>query len=344
MSHIKIKHLRKILCYIFMLAIISGCAKPVTKKHERCTIFGACISIIFDAKSATHGEKLISTIKGDLVYLVSILESADSKPMLRLNGLLRSGEWSSVNPSVFSLLKKSKVYYQSSQGYFNPARSGLLMKLWDVEDKTLSAPPGKQVYEAIAKNSATMDDIELVGIRARSINTSIGLDFGTLLHGYTVDMVFDYLKSAGAKNIRVGLGNTVRITTKENELHIEHIRPLYYDEHNKIGATTVAMKDGEALCVSKLKGDNDHLGGSRYTTIFNPMTGKPARETGAVMVVHQSAMAANAACQALFIAGPGQWRTVAKSMGTIASLYIPVAGKLQMSMPMLQRIETEKQQ
>lgn len=326
-----------------MLFALSSCTNPVTKKHERCTIFGTCINIVFDAESASHSEKLISTIEGDLVYLSSVMDSTSAKPMLRLNGLLRSGEWSSVNPSIFSLLKESKKYYKLSKGYYNPARSGLLMKLWDVEDKTLADPPSRQVYEAIAKNSATMDDIELMGIRARSINPNINLNFGTLLHGYTVDMIFDYLKSEGSKNIRVRMGNTVRISTKKNKLYTENIRPLYDNKSNKIGAITVAMKNGEALCVSRLKGDNFHLGGPRYSTIFNPITGKPAKSTGAVMVIHETAMAANAACQALFIAGPGQWRAIAKSMATIASLYIPAAGKLEMTMPMLQRIEIDKQ-
>lgn len=216
------------------------------------------------------------------------------------------------------------------------------MKLWDIEDKALSDPPTRKIYEAIAKNSATMNDIELMGIRARSTNPSIGLDFGTLLHGYTVDMVFDYLKSEGAKNIRVSLGNTVRISTKNEMTHIENIRPLR-NKHNKIGAITVAMKNGEALCTSRLEGDDFRLGGPRYTTIFNPVTGKPAESTSAVVVIHETAMAANAACQALFIAGPDRWQAVAKSMSTIASLYIPATGKLEMSMPMLQRVETDKQ-
>jgi len=321
------------------LLAISGCSNPVTIKHERCTIFGACINIEFAAKSAAQGERLITTINGDLVYLASVLGPESAKPMLRLNGLLRSGEWSTVNPSVFSLLKKSKVYFKTSKGYFNPARSGLLMKLWDVEDKTLSSPPDKETYGEIANNAATMNDIELLGIRTRSVNTHIGLDFGTLLHGYTVDMVFDYLVSEGVHNIRVKLGNTVRISTKNSALHSIDIRSL----HGQVGATTVALKNGEALCVSRLKGDGFHLGGPKYTTIFNPTTGKPATASGAVIVIQDNAMAANAACQALFIAGPEQWRTIAKSMNTIASLYVPAAGKLQMSMPMLQRIETNKQ-
>jgi len=328
---------KKYFFLVFILLTASSCSKPVVTKHERCNIFGACISIEFE--SETSGAELVATIEDDLVYLVSILDPGDSKPMLRLNSLLRSGEWASANPSVFTLLTKSKEYYQSSQGYFNPARSGLLMKLWDIEAESLVPPPSKKAYKSVSQTAATMDDIELQGIRVRSTNTNIALEFGTLLHGYTVDMVFDYLKSTGAKNIRVALGNTIRVSTKENTPHIENIKSL----SGKTGATTVAIKDGEALCVSRLHGDDETLGGPRYTTIFNPKTGRPATDTGAVIVVHQNAMIANAACQALFNAGPAGWQKIDKSMQTIASLYLAATGKVQMTLPMLQRIELNSQ-
>lgn len=262
--------------------------------------------------------------------------------MLRLNGLLRSGEWATVNPSIFSLLKQSKKYFKTSNGFYDPAKSGLLINLWDMEDKTLSSPPEKNAYQAISNNAATMNDVELKGVRARSANTEINLDFGTLLHGYTVDMVFDYLVSEGAKDIVIRHGNTVRISTKKDVPHIEKIDPLY-SKQKKMGAVTVAMKNGEALCVSRLKGDNFRLGGRRYSTIFNPKTGKPADQTGSVIVVHQNAMDASATCQSLFIAGPDQWREIDKSMSAIASLYVATTGKLEMTMPMLQRVETDKQ-
>ncbi len=310
-------------------------------KFERCNIFDACINIEFESK--TSGAEIVATIENDLDYLVSILNPVDSRPMLRLNSLLRSGEWASVNPSVFTLVTKSKEYYKSSLGYFNPARNGLLMRLWNItansETGAPALPPSKKAYESVARSAATMDDIELQGIRVRSTNTNIALDFGTLLHGYTVDMVFDYLKTTGAKNIRVALGNTIRVSTKENTPHIENVKSL----SGKTGATAVAMKDGEALCVSRLDGDNETLGGPRYTTVFNPKTGKPTADTGAVIVIHQNAMIANAACQALFNAGPTGWQKVDKSMQTIASLYLSTTGKLQMKMPMLQRIELNSQ-
>ncbi len=328
---------KKYLFLVFILLTASSCTKPVVTKHEHCNIFGACISIEFE--SETNGAEIVTAIEDDIVYLVSILDPGSSKPMLRLNSLLRSGEWASVNPSVFTLVTKSKEYYQSSQGYFNPARSGLLMKLWDIEAEPLAPPPSKKAYESVVRTAATMDDIELQGIRVRSTNTNIALDFGTLLHGYTVDMVFDYLKSTGAKNIRVALGNTIRVSTKENTPRIENIKSL----SDKIGGTTVAIKDGEALCVSRLHGDSETLDDPRYTTIFNPKTGKQATETGAVIVVHQNAMIANAACQALFNAGPASWQKIDKSMQTIASLYLPATGKVQMTLSMLQKIELNSQ-
>ncbi|MFV1992959.1 MAG: FAD:protein FMN transferase [Acidiferrobacterales bacterium] len=332
---------KKYFFLIFVLLTASSCSKPVVTKFERCNIFGACINVEFESK--TSGTGITATIENDLDYLVSILNPVNSKPMLRLNSLLRSGEWASVNPSVFTLVTKSKEYYKSSLGYFDPARNGLLIKLWKIaanaEPGMPSLSPSKKAYESVAQTAATMDDIELQGIRVRSTNTNIALDFGTLLHGYTVDMVFDYLKSTGAKNIRVVLGNTIRISTKENTPRIESISPL----HGKTGATTVTMKNGEALCVSRLHDNDAALGGPRYTTIFNPKTGKPAPDTGAVIVIHQNAMIANAACQALFNAGPTGWQKVDKSMQTIASLYLSTTGKLQMKMPMLQRIELNSQ-
>ena len=326
--------------YFFLVLILltaSSCTRPVVTEYERCNIFGACINIAFESED--NGAEIVATIEDDLVYLVSVLDPGESKPMLRLNSLLRSGEWASVNPSLFSLLTKSKEYYKSSLGYFNPARSGLLMKLWDIEAESLAPPPSKKAYESVSRTAATMDDIELQGIRVRSTNTNIALDFGTLLRGYVVDMVFDYLKATGAKNIRLTLSNTVRVSTKNNQPHIESIKKL----SDRIGATTVAIKNGEALCVSRLHGDKNTLGGPRYTTIFNPKTGKPATDTGAVIVIHQNAMIANAACQALFNAGPTDWQKIDKSMQTIASLYLPAAGKIQMTMPMLQRIEFNNQ-
>jgi thiamine biosynthesis lipoprotein len=82
------------------------------------------------------------------------------------------------------------------------------------------------------------------------------------------------------------------------------------------------------------------VGGKRVHHLLDPNTGHPADHTIAVTVIASDATLADAASTALFIAGPNQWRDVARSLGIDLVLRVDASGQVQVTAKLQARLQT----
>jgi thiamine biosynthesis lipoprotein len=82
--------------------------------------------------------------------------------------------------------------------------------------------------------------------------------------------------------------------------------------------------------------------GRTYHDIIDPRTGYPATGTASVTVLHPSATIADAAATALFIAGPKDWRRVAKKMGIHYVMLTDSEGRVHMNPAMQARVKLHR--
>jgi thiamine biosynthesis lipoprotein len=219
---------------------------------------------------------------------------------------------------------------------FNPA-IGSLIALWGFhrDDPSGSRPPSADQIERLVAANPRMSDLILDGIRLYSTNPAVQLDFGAFGKGYGVDLAIRHLRDLGVKNAIVNAGGDLRAIGSRAG------RPWRVAIRRPSGGgvfATIDVQGDESVFTSGDYERNFVFEGRTYHHIIDPKTGRPARDTRAVTVVHTDAITADAAATALFIAGPEDWEEVAKAMGIRYVLLLDSAGLLHMNPAMAQRI------
>jgi len=169
----------------------------------------------------------------------------------------------------------------------------------------------------------------------RSMNDAIVLNLGAFAKGYSVDKAIEYLQSEGVNHAIVNAGGDLRAIGKKGEspwvIGIRHPR-----EEGVIAS--IEIQQDESLFTS---GDYERFydyQGKRYHHILNPQTGFPADQVTSVTILHHNAATADAAATALFVAGPAQWRAIAKEMGVTHVMLIDHAGNVHLTEKMKTRL------
>ena len=102
---------------------------------------------------------------------------------------------------------------------------------------------------------------------------------------------------------------------------------------------TIRVQGDESVFTSGAYERNFVFKGKTYHHIIDPRTGYPATGVRAVTVVHRNAMTADAAANAIFIAGPDHWQEIARSMEVKYVLMVDSKGVLHMNPEMQDRID-----
>ena len=263
--------------------LLLACSQPPDYVYRRCGVFDDCLSIVAQHPNQALMERASATLSQDLVQLDRI--TAPSSPgMGRTQALLRSQEWFSANPSLLPLLALAKAGYQASAGHYNPAAIGY----WRRRSRLSADDPGRHGAPA------TMDDIEIQGLRLRGRHPDIDLDFGPLRAAHGIDMAHDYLHSLGVDRGLIRLGNTARALGNRPDAGrwpVELSVP-------KQGRWRLSLAPGTAVSACWQQTD--------AATILDPRSGQAPQAAQAVIVLHRGAVAASTACSALFVASSEQ--------------------------------------
>ncbi len=337
MLTINIKNIALILACGFLLP---SCKSKPTEYHDNVLAFGTIIEISLINVPPEQTQLVMKTIREDLKYFHFAFHPFKAGPTGRINLLLEAtGEFTS-NPSLIPLMKKSKLYYQQSQGLFNPA-IGKLIKLWGYhQELTPQGPaPTDNEIKALIKLNPSMQTITINGVRVKNTNPAVKLDFGGIAKGYALDVIMDHLKKMGVHHASINTGGDLKVIG-----------------HGANGPWNIGIRDprGEGVIASLITTDSEAVftsgdyerfyieAGKRYHHILDPRTGYPARNSQSVTVVHHDAALADAAATALFIAGPKQWLSIAKDMNIQQAMLIDRDGKIHITKALNDRIKFRK--
>lgn len=331
--------MKKNFLILFFIALLSACnSQPAAHEHkETLLVFGTLVEITLYDVNEQQAEKLIEEIRSDLEYLHFAWHPWKSGSMGRTNQLLEMSGWFSVNPSVLPVIIRSKELSEKSQGLFNPA-IGSLIELWNFHsDDILDGPiPSDEDIQKLLRQKPSVQDIQIQGVRIKSTNPAVRLDAGGIAKGMAVDKVIDYLKQAGVKNAIVNAGGDLKAIGQHGDRKW-HIGIRHPRQDGVIAGLDV--NDNESVFTS---GDYERFfeyEGKRYHHIIDPRSGYPAQDSQSVTVIHSDAGLADAAATALFIAGPSQWQSIAKSLGVDKVMLIDKNGKVYLTKAMAERLE-----
>ena len=316
---------------------LAGCQQEPAEYHDNVLAFGTIIKITLIGLSPEETDLVMAKINKSFKYFHYAFHPFNPGPTGRINSLLEATGEFTANPVLIPLIQKSKLYEQQSRGLFNPA-IGKLLTLWGYH-KELSPEGPAPTDEAImmlVKQSPSMQTISIRGIRMSNNNPTVKLDFGGIAKGYALDIIMAQLKQMGVHNASINTGGDLKVIGQGAQAAW---KIGIQDPRGDGVIASLSAADGEAVFTS---GDYERFfieAGKRYHHILDPRTGYPAKNSQSVTVVHTDAALADAAATALFIAGPKEWLSIAKSMNIQQAMLIDRDGKIYITKNLHQRIK-----
>ncbi|MDX5334200.1 MAG: FAD:protein FMN transferase [Gammaproteobacteria bacterium] len=320
------------------LALLAGCSRP-QPHSETLLAFGTLVDITVYADSPEAAQAAIHAVDEDLRFMHENWNAWRPNTLGRVNLLLPTGEWFSSGPSLLPLIRQSIELSAQSEGLFNPA-IGKLIGLWGFQSDSPpeGPPPDEGQIELLLEQAPRMSDIEIDGIRIRSSNPAVRLDFGAFAKGYAVDRAIERLREHGIEHAIVNAGGDLRAIGR------------HADRDWRVG---IRHPGGEGVIASlQISGDESVFTsgnyeryfdweGERYHHIIDPRTGRPARGLVSVTVLHDNGAEADAAATALFVAGPADWPRIAAGMGIDRVMVVDENGDIAMTPAMAARLRLE---
>jgi len=329
-------HRIALLLLCSMTAWLSGCGRQEVF-HGSFLAFGTLNEVSIAADDADQAAAAVAALEQDFAEMHREWHGWEPGPVVWMNQRIAAGDQFEVPLVVAPLLERSRELAEASDNLFNPA-IGHLLKAWGFQgqaDEGWHPPSAEQVRQLVAQNPR-LSDLEISEGKAQSRNPMVALDFGAIGKGFGVDFAIDRLRQLGIANAIVNSGGDLRA------IGSAYGRPWRIGIRNPRGPGAIAavqVHHDEAVFTSGDYERSHAADGKRYTHILDPRTGYPVEHTASVTVIHASATTADAAATALFVAGPGEWPRIARSMGITQVMLIDRDGNFEMTPAMAERVE-----
>jgi len=223
-------------------------------------------------------------------------------------------------------------------------RIGKLVELWGFNDETnfRSTPPDAariaETTRALAAAAPLPEPVTSYGPA-----NGIWFDFGAIAKGNALDLAIDELRRKGYANAIVNAGGNLRTAGSRGErpwrIGVRHPRPDNREGAQSSVLASIEVENGEAVVTS---GDYERyfeFEGQRYHHLLDPHNGMPARGMQAATVVAPLGALADATTAALFVAGPQQWRQVARDMDSALAFVVLEDGSVQITAALAPRMQ-----
>ncbi len=323
---------------LLMVALSTACTPRPPVYQEQLLTFGTLVDVTLWNVDEARGRQAVATLARDFEYMHNAWHAWHRGPLGRVNQLLPTGEFFSCPPSIVPLIRRSSELSEASGGLFNPA-IGQLIRLWGFasDEAAKGPPPAAGAIRALLAQNPQMSDLQLDGIRLRSRNPAVRLDFGAFAKGYAIDLAIEQLRERGIDNAIVNAGGDLRAIGRHGgrpwRIGIRHPRQPGM-------LASVDIEGDESVFTS---GDYERYfdyDGKRYQHIIDPRSGYPAEGISSVTVFARQADVADAAATAITVAGPdpADWLPVARALGVTGVMLMDTEGRVQMTPSLDKRI------
>ena len=320
------------------LALLGGCADQVPVSHGQIEAFDTRVDVTLIGIERQRARRVTRQLDDDFQRMHEAWHAWRAGPVSRMNRKFNEGsEPFAAPPSVLPLLQLSKQLAQQSDNLFNPA-IGHLVKAWGFQGRATEClrPPPQDLIDEALKANPTMQDVHIDGFRVWSDNDMVKLDFRAIQKGFAIDHAIARLEDEGIENASVAIDGNIRaIGSRDGYPWSITVRG---PEGGGIFATLEILGNEAAFTAGEYK-RNFAWKGEVYHSIIDPRTGFPAVGTASVTVLHPSSSTANAAANALFVAGPTEWHRIAKQMGIHYVMLTDDEGRVHMNPAMQARVK-----
>ncbi|MBK9132201.1 MAG: FAD:protein FMN transferase [Gammaproteobacteria bacterium] len=323
-----------------LLLALTGCGRhsPEVYKTQLMTL-GTIVDISLWNIDEPKAQQAVKAVE-DVLNEIHVHWHAWEPGMLTdLNTRLAAGETVTVSPEDAAVLLRTQELARAGEQLFNPA-IGRLIGLWGFhsDDPPQGPPPAVERIQELVDAHPSMEDLVIEGTAVHSRNPLVQLDLGGSAKGYAVDKAIDALRALGIGNAIVNAGGGLHAIGAHGD------RPWRVGIRNPAQPGIIAsleMGDNESVHTSGNYERFFDYQGKRYHHILDPRTGYPAEGVLSVTVVHPDGTLADAADDALFIAGPSGWKEVARRMGVTQVMLIDADMTVHITPQLADRLRME---
>lgn len=331
---------------IFMLLafFLNGCSpfdNDTPKLYQsQLLALGTVVNISLWNVEKTLASQAVHAIDARLHEIHHNWHSWQPGRLTDINKALANGQSIELTTTEMSLLQQATQLATLSQHLFNPAIGRMIQRWGFHQDDPSGPPPTPADIQSLLHENPRMTDLNFSGHQLRSTNKTVQLDVGAFAKGYAIDEAIKVLHQLGIQHAIINAGGDLRVIGRRGDrawrIGIRH--------PNQPGViASVEIQGDESVFTSGNYERYYEFEGQRYHHIIDPRTGYPGHNTLAVTVIHPNAATADAAATALLIAGPQQWRHIARQMGIEQVMLIDKQLVVHMTPIMAQRIQLQQQ-
>ncbi len=348
---------------IFAL-LLSSCSSPTHQLvQQQLFTFGTLVDISIWTDKPDKANLLIQQLSADFEHQHNEWHSSKKNSLLsKANQQLQQEQTATLDASLASLVKLAIKLSAQSEYLFNPA-IGQLVDLWHFDqldqqavDEIVEAvlPPDKKQIQTLFDMLSSELDLVLTdqqgslhnSLQIRSKNPAVKLNLGAFAKGYAVDQAIKSIQQAGFNHALVNAGGDIKAIGKKGDKlwNIGIRNPFYQQQTDSPVLASIKLNNNESIMTS---GDYERYfsyQGKRYHHIIDPRTGFPSDGFHSVTIVHKDAALADAAATALFIAGPKNWKKIAKKMAVDQIMLLTQSDELIISEKLKPRLSIQNKQ
>jgi len=307
--------------------------------HDQFFAFGTLIDLTLYGVDPATARQASERIEQDFQDMHGNWHAWQASALTRINEQLASQKTATADTSILPMITEANRLSQLSNGLFNPV-IGELIALWGFHDNPLpiGTSPDKDTLKKLVATLPSANDITIEGNRISTRNPAARYDLGAFAKGYAIDRAIERLRELGISNAIVNAGGDLRAIGRHGD------RPWRIGIRHPRQPAILASIEIEGDSSVFTSGDYERffeLDGIRYHHIIDPRSGYPADRTTSVTVIYDNAATADAAATALFVAGPGEWSSIASRMGIKHVMLIDTDGIIHMNPAMQSRIRFE---
>jgi len=326
---------------ILLLAAFAGACSNGNNSayHDQFFAFGTLVDVTFYGTDPDLAAQASEAIANDFHTLHQEWHAWQPGQLTATNALLAQLEPFRGDPVVLPVIREANRLARLSGDLFNPT-IGKLVTLWGFHDNALPVGtlPDRQAIAALVAQAPSAKDVVIRDDMVSNSNPAVQYDLGAFAKGYAIDRIMERLRSLGIENAIVNAGGDLRAIGRHGNrpwrVGIRHPR-------QKGILASIEIETDASIFTSGDYERHFEIDGTRYHHIIDPRSGYPADTATSVTVIHGNAATADAAATALFVAGPGHWTGVARSMGVELVMLVDTSGVIHMTPGMQQRIRFE---
>lgn len=314
-----------------ILLLLGACAPQPEQTTLTSRAFDNSLTLTVSGLPLETAKKTAQSALDDLLFVAEVSHPWKPGPLGRTNQLLGYTAEFSANPSILPQIREATRLETTTRGYYAPAL-GKLQQQWGFHSDFPEGPvPDQTAIDAILDAEPSMQDVRLEGIRMKSVNEAVRIDFGALAQGHALDTARQRLKESGTARARIDNGNAVAVLGEEWPLQLP------------FGGKLTLQADEAAVTLTS----DDYAfseNGRQYHRYINPHTGRPGSGLRSVTVLHPSTTSAAAIAQALMAGGEAKLAELLAVIPVEYALAITDDGRTIATAAMQQRLDNVGQQ